>query len=477
MEDNGEKLKPKATLTPNAKGALATGGGIVALDVLTHAGPAGLLVAGIGTWVMARHTSDFLYMKDRLAAHFVHSPDTAGQGPSFADRLLGRGQTEESAPASLPQERKASLLKRLVGTQSQNVVDLGPNLQLGINDIAGKATFICGIRRSGKTTLGVRMAEEMASKFNIPMLIPDLKGDWLSCIDTLPSAVILRQGEATEKNAASHGYAICEEGLQLILDVASYDDMNEAALVIAGMIAGLFLWEKKHPDSRRLCGVFLDEAQSYLPQDVKDSIISDPVARDAMMNAYMQVLAVGGSLGLFPVILTQRISQVAKKIVAQSELAFLLKQTMDLDINRYQSFTTVSKEKIRALKQGQGIYVDIEGASSIHQFHKRTSSDSMSRTPSVNVPQKSKIEDYDDLPDLWEDDEDDEEELPVVQSKREAQSVRASAAATPERFKPALKAYNAGNTSSRKLGQALGINKDKAAGLLQQMRAARLIDG
>src|SRR5207302_3120151 len=132
----------------NAKGALATGGGIIALDVLTHAGPAGLLVAGIGTWVMARHTSDFLYMKDRLVNQFIHSPDTAVQGPSFADRLLGRGLPEELAPATLPQERKASLLKKLVSTQNQNVVDLGPNLQLGINDIVGKATFICGIRRS-----------------------------------------------------------------------------------------------------------------------------------------------------------------------------------------------------------------------------------------------------------------------------------------------------------------------------------------
>jgi hypothetical protein len=472
MEDNGEKLKelkPSMQLTPNAKGALAAGGGIVALDVLTHAGPAGLLVAGIGTWVMARHTSDFLYMKDRLTSHFIHSPETAEQGPSFADRLLGRGQPEESAPASLPQERKASLLKRLVATQSSGDIDLAPGLQLGINDIAGKATFICGIRRSGKTTLGVRLAEEMG-KFNMAMLIPDLKGDWLSCIDTLPNAVILRQGEATEKNAASHGYAICEEGLQLILDVASYDDMNEAALVIAGMIAGLFLWEKKHPDARRLCAVFLDEAQSYLPQDVKDSIISEPVARDAMMNAYMQVLAVGGSLGLFPVILTQRISQVAKKIVAQSELAFLLKQTMDLDINRYQSFTTVQKEKIRALKQGQGIYVDIEGASSIHQFHKRTSSDSMSRTPSVNVPQKSKqpIEDYDDLPDLWEDDEDDDP-LPVVQSKR-------TAPPKPSKYDRAVKAWNAGNRSIRRLADAMELNFNQARDLINDMHNKGIIN-
>jgi hypothetical protein len=261
---------------------------------------------------------------------------------------------------------------------SNRIVDLAPDLQLDIDDIAGKAIFICGIKRSGKTTVGVRIAEELR---DISMLIPDLKGDWLSCIKTLPNAVILGQGQATEQNAKAHGYAICEEGLQIIIDITTYDDMNEVAKVITNMINGIFLWERKHPENRRLCAVFLDEAQSFLPQDVKDSIISDPAARDAMQNAYMRVLAFGGSLGLFPVILTQRIAQVSKKIMGQPELLFLMKQTLDIDLKRYQDFTSVSTEKVRALQQGHGIFVNYEGKSSLHKFHKRTSSDAMSSTP------------------------------------------------------------------------------------------------
>jgi len=257
------------------------------------------------------------------------------------------------------------------------MVDLAPGLQLDIDDIAGKATFICGIRRSGKTTLGVKIAEELG-KFNIPMFIPDLKGDWLSCVKTLPNAVILGQGEAMKQNARSHGYAICEEGLQIILDITSFDDMNEAALVIAGVIEGIFLWERKHPESRSLCAVFLDEAQSFLPQNVNDSIIPDATARDTMMNTYMRVLAIGGSLGMFPVILTQRIAQTNNKVIGQPELLFLFKQSMDNDFNRYKNFTNVSTDQIRGLKQGQGIFVDGD-KSTIHKFHKRTSDDSMSK--------------------------------------------------------------------------------------------------
>jgi hypothetical protein len=144
--------------------------------------------------------------------------------------------------------------------------------------------------------------------------------------------------------------------------------MNEAALVIAGMIAGIFLWERKHPESRSLCAVFLDEAQSFLPQNVSDSIIPDAVARDAMLNAYMRVIAIGGSLGLFPVILTQRIAQTNNKVIGQPELLFLFKQTMDNDLTRYKNFTSFSPEQVRALGQGQGIYVSYEGKSSIHLF-------------------------------------------------------------------------------------------------------------
>jgi len=63
---------------------------------------------------------------------------------------------------------------------------------------------------------------------------------------------------------------------------------------------------------------------------------------------------------------------------------------MDNDFNRYKNFTNVSVDQIRGLKQGQGIFVDIEGKSTIHKFHKRTSSDAMSSTPRVNPDRRRK---------------------------------------------------------------------------------------
>jgi hypothetical protein len=71
------------------------------------------------------------------------------------------------------------------------------------------------------------------------------------------------------------------------------------------------------------------------------------------------------------------------------------------------------------------------------------------------------------------------EDLPLGQDNGRVvqySSVKTSTVATPERYRQPLEAYKAGNTSARTLGQALGINKDKAAGLIQQMKAARLIN-
>src|SRR5437899_26426 len=98
---DSEKIQEnkRLELTPDGKGALATGGGLLAIDVLTHAGPAGLLIAGIGTFVAARHTSDFLYMKESLAARFFRSPEKRQEQESvnqlsdertFGEKLFGK---------------------------------------------------------------------------------------------------------------------------------------------------------------------------------------------------------------------------------------------------------------------------------------------------------------------------------------------------------------------------------------------------
>ena len=69
-----------------------------------------------------------------------------------------------------------------------------------MNDIASKAIFVAGIRRSGKTTLGTRLAEELSTHY-IPMFIPDLEGDWLSAAELFPMGKIAAHPDAQEHYA------------------------------------------------------------------------------------------------------------------------------------------------------------------------------------------------------------------------------------------------------------------------------------
>src|SRR5579885_3146461 len=88
----------------------------------------------------------------------AHRPGNAPQAPDDEEEVEQEQQRDDPQTVGM-----------------QGVIDLAPNLQIPINDIAGKAIFIVGMRRSGKTTLGAKLAEEFGRHF-LPLLIPCLEG-------------------------------------------------------------------------------------------------------------------------------------------------------------------------------------------------------------------------------------------------------------------------------------------------------------
>jgi hypothetical protein len=179
------------------------------------------------------------------------------------------------------------------------------------------------------------------------LVIPDLEGDYLSLAEVLPRAVIAGHSNAAGQYPASQfvaldsvqaayqlGYDTLEYGYQVILDLSSYTTLDAAIAIQINVIRGLFHWTNSHPESRVPCHVFLDEAQRYLPQTLSDSVILDRTVLGMLLKCYMDIIAIGGKRGIAPVILTQRFAQVNNKIMAQSEVFFLLRQTHDTDLNR-----------------------------------------------------------------------------------------------------------------------------------------------
>jgi hypothetical protein len=145
---------------------------------------------------------------------------------------------------------------------------------------------------------------------------------------------------------------------------------------------------------------------------------------------------------------------------------------MDSDFNRYKNFTRVSTDQIRGLKQGQGIFVDLEGKSTIHMFHKRTSSDAMSKTPRVNTerrtarksvptPETQVLDDFDE--DLYADiyDETEQDPLPMRPPVKPAMPEKGPQADDID-LDLAVVVWNAGQNSVGKLMRMFRLTNHQA---------------
>jgi hypothetical protein len=306
--------------------------------------------------------------------------------------VVDESEQEDEYLAPLPTLKKST----------RNLVDLAPDLQIEKGDIVGKAIFVCGIRRHGKTTLGARLAEQLG-KFYIPMFIPDLEGDYISLADTLPRAVIAAHSSAddqyqdyefagldTSEQAFSLGYNILECGYQVILDMNSYAQLDMAVMIQVNVIRGMFKWANDNPGKRVPSYVYLDEAQRFLPQNLNDSVIKNKELIQGLLDAYMDILAIGGKRGLNPLILTQRFAQVNNKIMAQSEVFFLMRQTHDTDLKRCMEYASdpITKEQISKFDRGEGIYIATDGSQLVTRFHQRESDGSRSTTPQADEAQR-----------------------------------------------------------------------------------------
>jgi len=414
---------------------LLTGVPIVAtgvLEVASHFNFGGLLLGGFITLAVARHSQDILHYlvpgsdvarvasaTDRVvdAISPMHEEDDdqavfsklkrlVGIDPPRMDPVPKNATQHEDANArrSATENVSASVAPRLV-PRPERAVDLASNLQIDVDEISGKATFIVGMRRSGKTTLGVRIAEEMG-RFSLPCFIPDLEGDWLSLSDPgmLPNCVVAGHPDSYKSNARytfspvsttqeayKLGYDILENGLQVILDMASYDTIEDAVILTVSIIKGIFAWTKEFPDELCPCDIYLDEAQRFLPQDLEDSIIQDTHLVRNLLKTYMDIIAVGGKRGLTPKILSQRFAQTNNKIMAQSEVFFILRQTNDNDLTRcmeYVKKSVATKEQIGAFAPGQGVYSGADGTQLVTRFKKRRSDGSRSHTPKAEVAKR-----------------------------------------------------------------------------------------
>ena len=411
-----EQPEPGALPSFTREQLLLTGGTLLTsgvVDLAAHFNPAIALAGLLATYAMGRLSPEVIKMllpggdPDRTleaTSRFVDRlAPPLGEEEAQRDQALGAklkrlvGMKGTRREQGVPKEASDHDELYPSGSPGQQLVRLAPDLAIPLADIAGKAILITGMRRSGKTTLGALLAEQFG-QFDIPLFIPDFEGDYVSLAEVLPRVIIAGHPDAaslytrydfaaiTHANAAALGYDLLEAGLQVVLDLSSYPTLEEGIAAQVQVIRGMFAWAKRFPEKRVPCHIYLDEAQRYLPENLRESVIDDKVVLDLLFKAYKDILAIGGKRGLSPVILTQRLAQVNKKIMAQSEVIFVMRQTNDTDLERcmdYVKKTTASPEDIFHFHKGEGVYIADDGTQHIHRFHQRRSNGARSATPTV----------------------------------------------------------------------------------------------
>ena len=209
-----------------------------------------------------------------------------------------------------------------------------------------------------------------------------------------------------------------------------------------------------------------------------------------LLKCYMELLGIGGKRGLAPVVLTQRFAQINNKIMAQSEVFFLLRQTHDTDLDRCMEYVDrklLTKEQIARFQPGQGVYIGSDGSQIVTRFHPRRSSGERSASPRPEAASRYRqrplrvraATERQALPSLDQSVKRASEPpaVPQLESARPKPLAQESqpTAAPPVRNRPKTElervrdAYRENPlASNRELGEKFGMGKDKVGELLKE---------
>ncbi len=269
-------------------------------------------------------------------------------------------------------------------------LQLADNLVLDVDQIVSEGILICGIKGSGKSSLGRLLAEQI-SEYRVPLAIFDIEGaDYTGLVDRLPRGYL-----ATSTNCPT-GRDILDHGLQCVYDLSTWSSHEQAASAMMSVVHSLMYYAGQAPVKDRVpCLLYLDEAAYWLPQGQASHLEKETFA--ALRDTWRDLARRGRKRGLIPCLLTQRISELHKEVMAQCGVFFLLRAAAHTDLAMYMHYLVPPvnsdgvqyserqfKELIRRLQPGQG-YVRLANGRQVRaQFHAPIS-ESQSHTPKVSA--------------------------------------------------------------------------------------------
>lgn len=248
----------------------------------------------------------------------------------------------------------------------ENPMHLADDYQPNIDSFLSSCFTLIGIRRSGKSNAIAVISEELA-QWGTPLCVCDTEDEYamLAGHRYMPRGILAGSIELINANpdlrnfitintdgAYEFGQTIIAEGLQVVLNLKSFQSDDEAAYIMCAIIAGMNTWEEARKSADRVSSmVIIDEANKWLPQNLSESILSKE-AQIALQNAIFGLMVRrGGKRGLGLGLATQRIVELDKRAL-QSQWKFLFRQTEAIDIQRYAALGLDTSE-VPTLQNGE----------------------------------------------------------------------------------------------------------------------------
>lgn len=230
--------------------------------------------------------------------------------------------------------------------QEAYVLDLGITFRPHPDYIFSNRIAILGMPGVGKSNAVAVFAEELG-QFDAPFVIFDQKPEYAKLCSKkyLNNPWFANASNLSPEDAYEFGQRIMDERLQVVLDLASYNNDDYAAIIMINLLVGVREWEAARTNEFRIPFMaFLEEADYWLPQSEQFAHVNKK-KDDEGKSLFNQLQAVffhlvnrGRSWGMGIIASTQRPANIDNRLIAPCEWKLLLKANQPNDLKVYRAF-------------------------------------------------------------------------------------------------------------------------------------------